>query len=513
MSFRFPIVLALAGLILLNSCASILNPKYQRITVNADDHEKFLVNNETAEFAPTGKLKLERDHRGKQITLQKSGCRDQNFVIFPYKRSKLIIMSWVPFGFFYLIPPLLDFGPKSYSYPSEISLNGKWVKELDNSVIGGRELMLNNVALEINTNDLKYRYFSSFRRFVRDNETTEPKIANNAEAIKVERTVFSDALNDLLVEKGFIDTNQRVLNSSYTNNLYLDATIKGSTFHSVGNTMFYCDLTIEWQLLDYYMQPIYKTRTSSTSGQYLVFIPKSEKNGRYYAIKDAMELAFLEVMRKDEVQALLQRETLLENPDELGPIFINKPTNVVASLGDAIESSVTIKNKDGHGSGFIISNDGYIVTNYHVVAGVEDMTVVFSNGIELGDVEVVRVSKSHDLALLKVNLKSIRAFNLNDSKTIEIGKDIFAVGTPTSQDLAQTITRGIISAKRKLDNQNDLLQIDASINGGNSGGAIIDKNGLVIGVVSSKIRGEGIEGIAFGIPAYEIFEQLKVVYQ
>lgn len=84
------------------------------------------------------------------------------------------------------------------------------------------------------------------------------------------------------------------------------------------------------------------------------------------------------------------------------------------------------------------------------------------------------------------------------------------MGTPTAEDLSQTISKGIISGIRKTDGDKKLIQTDASINAGNSGGAIIDKDGLVIGVVSSKLKGFGIEGVAFGIPSYEIFERLKI---
>jgi S1-C subfamily serine protease len=177
-------------------------------------------------------------------------------------------------------------------------------------------------------------------------------------------------------------------------------------------------------------------------------------------------------------------------------------------LPKSIKSTVTIKSKDAFGSGFIISNDGYIITNYHVVSEPENLRVRLNNEKEY-DADIIRVSKIYDLALIKIEANDLIPFSINNSKEIEVATEIYAVGTPTAEDLSQTISKGIISGIRKS-GDSKLIQTDASVNSGNSGGPIIDKNGVVLGVVSSKLKGFGVEGVAFGIPAYEVLDRLKL---
>ncbi len=125
------------------------------------------------------------------------------------------------------------------------------------------------------------------------------------------------------------------------------------------------------------------------------------------------------------------------------------------------------------------------------------------------DFDIISFNKEHDLALIKIKASNLLPFKIQKSKDIEVASEIYAVGTPASKNLAQTVSKGIISGVRDVDDSK-LIQIDASVNSGNSGGAIIDKQGIVIGVVMSKLMGVGVEGVAFGIPAYEIFDQLNI---
>jgi serine protease Do len=512
----------LSCLFLFTSCASILNAEYQKVYINGDQLSSVSINGEKAKPNRTGKYKLKRDKKAKQITAHREGYLDENIAVFPYKKSPLVILSWVPFGLLYLIPPLFDAGPKSFDYQKSIDLPTPRIKELALKQEDIKELMLNTVSVDIDPENLRYRRFSSYRSFMKRKDEVYTQKANTEEGVKMENTIFSDVMNELLVEKGFIDTSRHYLSNSYLNNLLVSATITGSTFHNIkgrslmysGRTdIFYCDLTIKWEILDLYKNTLYETETNTTSGQMALTFFKNESGGRYAAIKEAVERGFLILMTNDRVEELLLDRSILDTESDMPMLFLPKSESYVSTIGEAVKSSVTIKSEAGHGSGFVIAPNGYIITNYHVIANAEELTVVFNNGAELGDVEVIRVSKVYDLALIKVTAKSLKPFLLDASPEIPIGKEIYAVGTPTSEDLAQTVSKGIISGKRKLDNLADLVQIDASINGGNSGGAIVDKKGLVYGVVSSKISGAGIEGVAFGIPANQVLDRLKLAFQ
>ncbi|MDL2307898.1 DegQ family serine endoprotease [Desulfovibrio sp. OttesenSCG-928-C06] len=168
------------------------------------------------------------------------------------------------------------------------------------------------------------------------------------------------------------------------------------------------------------------------------------------------------------------------------------------------------------GSGFIISDDGYIVTNNHVVEGADSIKVNFEgnrDGLEESyDAEVIGTDKQTDLALLKINTdKPLPYIKFGNSDAIEVGEWVVAIGNPFGLD--HTVTAGILSAKFRNIGSNTLvrfLQTDASINPGNSGGPLINMAGEVIGI-NTAIAAQG-QGIGFAIPstlASEIINELK----
>ena len=115
----------------------------------------------------------------------------------------------------------------------------------------------------------------------------------------------------------------------------------------------------------------------------------------------------------------------------------------------------------------------------------------------------------HDLALLKVDATELVPFHLDLAEDVDVGETTYALGTPYDIDLGASVTKGIISGKRK-DADRNLIQTDVSISPGNSGGALIDEYGTLIGIVNEKVLGIGVEGIGFAIPAHVIPEALKI---
>jgi S1-C subfamily serine protease len=161
------------------------------------------------------------------------------------------------------------------------------------------------------------------------------------------------------------------------------------------------------------------------------------------------------------------------------------------------------------GSGFVIDKTGYIVTNYHVIRGAESVEVGFSNNDNM-KAKIVGGDPSTDTALLKVNAnaRALRPLSLGDSDAIQVGDDVLAIGNPFG--LARSATRGIVSAvQRPLQAPNGMtidhvIQTDAQINHGNSGGPLLNAHGAVIGVNSAIETGDtgsqGNVGIGFAIP-------------
>jgi serine protease Do len=162
------------------------------------------------------------------------------------------------------------------------------------------------------------------------------------------------------------------------------------------------------------------------------------------------------------------------------------------------------------GSGFVITEDGYIVTNDHVVAEAEEISVVFNDGNKL-DAKVVGRDPKTDLALIKVEAKELQIAPLGNSDAVRVGDWVMAIGNPFGFE--HTVTVGILSARsRNLHSgpYDDFLQTDASINPGNSGGPLIDMSGNVVGI-NTAIRA-GAEGLGFAIPinmAKSLLPQLR----
>jgi S1-C subfamily serine protease len=176
-------------------------------------------------------------------------------------------------------------------------------------------------------------------------------------------------------------------------------------------------------------------------------------------------------------------------------------------MNDWRESVATIIAKDGHGSACVISPDGYLVTNFHVVEHEDEVRVKFMNGDDT-KAKVLRRHPDCDLALLKVDRTGLKHLTTS-FREAELGETVYVIGTPADTLLAQSVSRGIVSGARTYDKVS-LIQTDAKVNGGNSGGALVSADGKLIGVVSAKYVGFGIEGIGFAVPMIRMKDLLKV---
>lgn len=161
----------------------------------------------------------------------------------------------------------------------------------------------------------------------------------------------------------------------------------------------------------------------------------------------------------------------------------------------------------GWGSGVIASEDGYIITNTHVIDGGDSATVVLYDGSEY-DARLIGFDATSDVALLKIDATGLTAAEFASSSELKVGDSVAAIGNPLSPDLRLTMTRGIVSALNREINYNgasmSLIQTDASINEGNSGGPLFNDRGEVIGITNMKMIstfGAGIEGLGFAIPS------------
>lgn len=206
----------------------------------------------------------------------------------------------------------------------------------------------------------------------------------------------------------------------------------------------------------------------------------------------------------------IQQQT---NKSNFGTVQVSDVSDIVEKCKDSVVEITTESASSGNsifgqyvsqgaGSGVIISKDGYIVTNNHVVSGATSLKVTTTDGTEY-DASVVGKDSQTDLAVIKVDANNLQAATLGDSDILQVGDPAIAIGNPLGE-LGGTVTTGIISATDRQitidDETMTLLQTDAAINPGNSGGGLFNADGNLIGIVNAKESSTGIEGLGFAIP-------------
>jgi S1-C subfamily serine protease len=182
-----------------------------------------------------------------------------------------------------------------------------------------------------------------------------------------------------------------------------------------------------------------------------------------------------------------------------------------AAMSKASRAVVTIRQGHAVGSGVIVSPEGHVLTAAHVARVGDDLGVTLESGIELA-AEVQRVDALLDVALLKIPGSRHHCIPLDLGAQVGKGHEVFAIGAPLDERLAGSVTRGIVSGRPTIEGQ-ELLQTDASVNQGNSGGPLVDEAGTVVGLVVGKFFGIGVEGVGFAVPTDRITETLGIAVE
>lgn len=495
-------LLLLCILVLINSsCASVINPFTQNVRViTSSDDSKVHIDNYYQGEGTTVKTKMDRDQTVRQLRIERPGYKDIYDTHYQDRRSPWYILSWIPFGIT-LYAPLIDNRPKSFDYKREKIIEETPVK-LYQREENMKYVFLKNTSFDVQKEDLKFKVIKK-RKFDKKKEKYKRNI-NAKEDITYDNTFFNSALNEILIENNFADTTNTLFRKK-SNTAYLSAKIKKIEFKEVYEiaarrykSFIYSKIEIEWTIYDLYDQKKYEKTISSKSGKFCN--DYGVKNLITDSMNDAIEASFFEFFNLDDV---IQEIKITEEIDAIVEDYIIIKDNEAKNIEEAINATVTVKVDKGHGSGCIISQDGYIITNFHVVSGENKEIEILTKDNRTLKAKIIRKNEEFDLALLKVDDTFNNTYKLPNNKQYSIGEDVFAIGTPSNIDLGQTLSKGIISGFRTRENL-DYLQTDASINPGNSGGSLINKQGKLIGIVNAKILGLGVEGLAFAIPAEKI---------
>ncbi|MBD8085167.1 S1C family serine protease [Limosilactobacillus urinaemulieris] len=251
---------------------------------------------------------------------------------------------------------------------------------------------------------------------------------------------------------------------------------------------------------------------SNKSGGTKVNKNKANLSNQATKAYDSTKDAVVSVINKQEVQSSNQGIMGMFGGQTSGDSSNSDSSQNSGKLQTASEGSGVIYKKSG--------NSAYIVTNNHVVKGSNALQVILSNGRKV-NASLVGSDSATDLAVLKINSANVKTVaEFGNSNSIAAGQDVLAIGSPMGSEYANTVTKGIISAKsRTLKSGTDgtltsVIQTDAAINSGNSGGPLINMAGQVIGINSMKLAGSSdgssVEGMGFAIPSNEV---VKIINQ
>lgn len=200
---------------------------------------------------------------------------------------------------------------------------------------------------------------------------------------------------------------------------------------------------------------------------------------------------------KEQINALSKKleeyQNKSSNVETGSEIFEKNKTKVVL-----IENYDSKGNLKGIGTGFLATENGKVITNFHVIEGAKYVIVKFIDGKNYKVDGLINYDVDRDIAILKLPIDSIEPVNLGDSDKIKVGDEIFVISNPLGLEL--TLTSGVISYVNRVIKGKTYIQYTAPTSPGSSGGPLFNKNGLVIGIVTAKIVSEGVEGINFAIP-------------
>ena len=548
------IIFLLVTSFLFSNCARILVSRKQKITITtSSDSAKIYINNEEfgAGKSATGKIRREGPI---QIIVRTPGSKDTYGALVTTKRPtgywflfplNCVFITAAPIGMLIDVFSYSKMAYKKYHY-LDVSESVIDVKKPDEKFIDISNIGVNIKKTESNIKefDLKQsdQLITKLKEILKKDSVKiqndlmlkkkkkKNSLADTLNTLSYDNTKFTKGIKVILKNNGYIDTINKVFLDN-NNTLVVGASIKKIfVFNVYGRSNGYYDnnyyhkalLNMTWYLKNSYNQVLDSIDTQEFSGNFSAAYKNKDKyvtDGQVYdniyqkMYNDAISVAFFKLKKNPKFIKYSKLETVFDlNYDFLS---VSKPLSFVSDKSEAGLASVIVKTKDGHGSGFVITNDGYIITNYHVVAGksikkMNLITVINSEGKEF-EGTVIRTNQYKDLALIKVNYKFEKAFTLSNIKSFKLLQDVYTTGAPKSLELGQSVSAGVISNERKSNN-NHLLQLSMSVNGGNSGGPLYDVSGKLHGVIVSKLGGKNTEGVSFAIPSYMIEDYLKLKF-
>lgn len=459
------------------------------------------------------------------ITVEKPGYKTNTMPVFRTRFNKLKL---VDMGFPFLadvflltngrlsekqVVSLLFFGTLGWSgvlagpwkvYPKELKV--PMIEKLPKRRENERKLLVEKIKILLEEGDYRHIYFSDYKSYVQGRSLH--KTSRNESLKNDNHAYFRDKLNYQLFQYAYLDTSRHMA-FNLNDKLKLRVEVNQVNEITAGN-LSRIEVLTDWKLLNIVGDEVLVQEKLPSKSNWKIY-DAGDKEYLTELTAEALNFSMIDFIKNEKVRNYLDmRNNSFEGEYNRWPVIsLLNESHQIGSIEEALSSVVTVKTSNGHGSGFFISEEGYIITNFHVTGNKPYVSIVLADGTQL-EGKLIRANPVVDLSLIKVEGVKIPALPvITDIK--KIGSEVFAVGTPDDMEFSQTVTKGIISGKRMI---NDVIyiQTDVKINPGSSGGALINQEGAVLGVVNAKLMGKGIEGIGFAISAENIEEALKISF-
>lgn len=507
--FKLICFLAL-GSFLFTSCATILAPSDQDVNFHTPSEETAIeINGDSIGAGSTVQANLNKDGSSKQIKIDHEDYVENYSVIYQNNRHWLTWVSIVPFApltFF----SMLDQGDKSRTYESDYQVSYQDVPLVERDE-DQRYIFLDETHFDIDSDNFTV---NKFREGSYQEGGSPYDRLTASEEFSLEAEGLTHRLNGVLHNHNFIDTTDNIF-TDRTNSLHLSAEIidletdevivTASPNQAQWDLFYRSTVEMKWSLRDVYNQTIHEETIKATSGEFM----GTAEDVASSTITHAVYASLFTFLNAEDVKE--HKQIKEEKGPEFEPITLERGTKP-ATMEEAQSATVTIETEEGHGSGCAVGRDGYIITNFHVIATHEDDLTILIDGDQEYEAELVRKNEYQDLALLKVKDKTFEyTFDISEYHRAGSGKEAYAIGTPASVELGQTVNRGIISGYRDH-NERTWIQSDVGTSPGNSGGALLDEGANFQGVLVSKMTGYDVENISFAIPTDRVEEGLQIRY-
>ena len=302
---------------------------------------------------------------------------------------------------------------------------------------------------------------------------------------------------------------QATLIADYENTVQLDVEIKGGYLDVLKYRGVSADLNVVFYLCDHHGE---RRIPISVKGVSQIFANMYEENYEE-ALRDALLDALLKVLESDEFKASFGKMSSLLNNETAKWEQIEMPKPLIAEpdFQEMVNAQITVIIDDYHGSGCMISPDGYALASYRVVEDKKEVDVQFSDG-KTKKAQVIRKDALSNITLLKIDTIGNASLPISKNRSFKVGDDVFSVGAPVNKSLAQSLTSGIVSGEH-VQNGLNYIQTDVKVSRGDNGSPLINSKGQLIGVINEKYTGYSLEGLSFAVSSFDVLERLKLNFK